>query len=162
MQSPPEIYSLLAEVAIGLAGFTGVASAFAGRERNFRPMERARLQAVLLGSSSALAGCLALYSATSLGLSYATGAAIAGGVGIVLTLPVLAVLVPSGIRHRQDPDSTTEKWVIFSVVGYSLCVLIILGAVVLRSGPPDLLVLGFSLQLLFGLWMFVRLLTRPN
>jgi hypothetical protein len=162
MHGVPDIYSLLAELAIALAGFTGVSSAFAGRERLFRPMERTRLQAVLLGSSSVLAGCLALYSANSLGFADAEAASISAAVGILLTFPVLAFLVPAGFRHMKDPDSTTEVWVLFAVSAYGLVLLALFGTVALQKGDPDLLVVGFSLQLLFGLWMFVRLLTRPN
>jgi hypothetical protein len=162
LQSIPDVYSLLAELAIALAGFSGVSSAFAGRERLFQPLERIRLQAVLLGSSSVLAGCLARYSAASVGLTESHSAAVAAAVGIVLTLPVLALLVPSGFRHRKDPDSTTELWVLYAVSVYSLILLALFGAVVMQLGDPNLLVIAFSLQLLFGLWMFVRLLTRPN
>lgn len=162
MQSVPDIFSLLAELSIALAGFSGVSSAFAGRERLFRPMERTRLQAVLLASSSVLAGCLALYSASSVGLSEAASAAVAAVVSMVLTLPILAFLVPAGRRHMKDPDSTTETWVLYAVSVYSLVLLGLFGFVAARQGGPDLLVLGFSCQLLFGLWMFVRLLTRPN
>ena len=162
MHGVPDIYSLLAELAIALAGFSGVSSAFAGRERLFRPMERTRLQAVLLCSSSVLAGCLALYSATSLGFAVAEAASVSAAVGILLTLPILAFLVPVGFRHMKDPDSTTEVWVLFAVSTYGLILLALFGTIVLQKGDPDLLVVGFSLQLLFGLWMFVRLLTRPN
>jgi hypothetical protein len=62
----------------------------------------------------------------------------------------------------KDPDSTTEVWVLFAVSTYGLSLLVLFGTVALQKGDPDLLVVGFSLQLLFGLWMFVRLLTRPN
>lgn len=162
LQSIPDIYSLLAELAVAIAGFSGVASAFAGRERVFRPMERTRLQAVLLGSSSVLAGCLALYSAAGIGFGEAGAAAIAAVVCILLTLPVPAFLVPAALRHMRDPDSTTEVWVLWVVSIYSFVLLVLFGLVAARFAPPSLLVSGFSLQLLFGVWMFVRLLTRPN
>jgi hypothetical protein len=61
MQSLSEVFSLYAELALALAGFTGVASAFAGRERAFRPTELTRLQGILVNSASVLAGCLAFY-----------------------------------------------------------------------------------------------------
>ncbi|MCH7869374.1 MAG: hypothetical protein IH881_16905 [Myxococcales bacterium] len=162
MESIPDIYSLLAELAIALAGFSGVSSTFAGRERLFRPMERTRLQAVLLSSSSVLAGCLALYSASSVGLDEAESASVSAAVGIVFTVPNLAFLIPTALRHRKDSDSTTEIWVIYTVSLYSLALLALLGIIAAQKGDPNLLVVGFSSQLLFGLWMFVRLLTRPN
>ena len=125
-------------------------------------MERSRLQAVLLGSSSVLAGCLARYSTSSVGLGEADSAAVSAAVSIILTLPVLVFLVPTGLRHLKDSDSTTEVWVLPAVTMYSLALLVLFGIVATQKGDPNLLVVGFSFQLLFGLWMFVRLLTRPN
>ena len=77
-------------------------------------------------------------------------------------LPVLVFLVPSAWRHMNDPESTTEAWVLAVVVGYGLLLVGLFGAIALQMADQGLLVVGFSLQLMFGLWMFVRLLTRPN
>ena len=162
LQNIPDIFSLLAELAIALAGFTGVTSAFAGRERLFSPMERTRLQAILLASSGVLAGCLVLYSASSVGLSEAQSASLAATAGILVTTPVLVFLVPGAWRHMNDPDSTTEAWVLVVVVGYGVTLVGLFGAVAFQMAEQNLLVVGYSLQLMFGLWMFVRLLTRPN
>jgi len=41
-------------------------------------------------------------------------------------------------------------------------ILVSYGGVLLLSGSPPLLIFGFSLQLVFGLWVFARLLMRPN
>jgi hypothetical protein len=162
VQDISDLLSLYAELSIALAGFTGVSSAFAGRERMFRPMERTRLQAVLLSSSGVLAGCLAFYSASSTGWNEAQSAAAAATASILLTIPVLVFLVPAGRRHINDPDSTTEVWVLYAVSLLSILLLALYALVALRQSSPSLLVVGFSFQLLFGLWMFVRLLTRPN
>jgi hypothetical protein len=81
---------------------------------------------------------------------------------MLLTLPVPAVLVPTAWRHIKDPDSTTEVWVLCVVSAYSLALLLLFGTVAAQAVTPDLLVVAFSFQPLFGLWMFVRLLTRPN
>lgn len=61
MLSLPDVLSLYAELALALAGFAGVTSAFAGRDRAFKPTERSRVEAVLMNSAAALAGCLAFY-----------------------------------------------------------------------------------------------------
>jgi branched-subunit amino acid ABC-type transport system permease component len=50
---------LYAELSLALAGFAGVVTAFAGRERAFRPSERMRLVGIVVLSASVLGGCLA-------------------------------------------------------------------------------------------------------
>ncbi len=162
MQSISDLFSLYAELSIAIAGFSGITAAFAGRERMFRPVERTRLLAVLFASSSVLAGCLAYFSASSLGMGESGSTSVGAGVSIILTIPVLVFLVPSGWRHFKDPDSTTEMWVLFLVTLISLILLSLYGVAAAQRGGASLLVTGFSIQLMFGLWMFVRLLTRPN
>lgn len=43
-----EILSLIAELALGLAGFTGVAGAFGGRERVYTPADHARIEGIFM------------------------------------------------------------------------------------------------------------------
>ena len=48
--SSVETFELFAELSIALAGFTGVAAAFGGRDREFSRIDRGRLDAVFLYS----------------------------------------------------------------------------------------------------------------
>ena len=162
MNNLPDILSLYAEISVAIAGFTGVSASFAGRERSFRPTERTRLHAVLLNSSSVLAGCLAYYSAASAGLSGEDSCAMAALTSFLLTVPLMMFVIPTGWRHHKDPDSTTEAWVLYAVTVYGLSLLAIYSIAATQIGGQHLLVIAFSLQMLFALWMFVRLLTRPN
>ncbi|MGH0029313.1 MAG: hypothetical protein ACQGVC_05955 [Myxococcota bacterium] len=52
--SHEEPFALLAELAIALAGFAGVAAAFAGKERAYGPSERLRLFSLFLDSGTIL------------------------------------------------------------------------------------------------------------
>ena len=162
MQSLSDVFSLYAGLALALGGFTGVASAFAGRERKFRPTELTRLQGVLLNSASVLIGCLAYYSATSIDLTEQQSQSIAATASFLATVPLLTVAIPSGWRHHNDPDSTTELWVLFVVTVLAIGLLCVYAFAALSSGGAGRIIIGFSIQLLFALWMFVRLLTRPN
>ena len=60
--TPSDAISLFAELSLGLAGFAGVGAAFAGRNREFLPMERSRLLSIVGLAASVLAGSLAYIS----------------------------------------------------------------------------------------------------
>jgi len=162
MQSLSEAIPLYAELAIALAGFTGVAAAFAGRERAFRPTELTRLQGVLGTSAAVLSGCLAFYSTKGLGLTERASQSVVALVSLFVTIYLLAVVIPFAWRSRGDPDSTAGPGALAMVTT------IMSGAAfayVLAATPwvgPGLILVAFSVQLLLGLWLFVRLLTRPN
>lgn len=160
--SLPDLFALYSELAVAIAGFAGVASAFAGRDRRFRPTELVRLHGVLLNSSTVLAGCLAFYCASAMDLGSDAITRAAGAVSLVFSLPLPLVLVPRGWRYSRDPDSTTEPWVLYVIVVYGATIFGLYAGATLLADAAVLLVIGFSLQLLFGLWMFARLLTRPN
>ena len=162
MQALSDIFALYAELALALAGFTGVASAFSGRERTFRPTELTRLQGILLNAASVLAGCFAFYSASSVELSETEVQTAVATASFLLTVPMLTFVIPAGWRHHNDPDSTSEMWVLISVTLVAIGLLSLYALAAFARIGPGLLVIGFSVQLLFGLWLFVRLLTRPN
>jgi len=50
IEQNPDIFSLLAELALGLGGFTGVAAAFGGPERAYTAAERMRLLSIFLSA----------------------------------------------------------------------------------------------------------------
>jgi len=158
----PDVVGLYAELAIAIAGFSGVASAFAGRDREFRPTERIRLMAVLSNSAGVFAGCLAFYSAAACGLSVDGALRVSGAVSLVFALVIVAILIPGGWRGLNAPGSTTELWVMWVVTAIAaVFVALYAAAAFLQIGPAPL-VIAFSIQMLFALWMFVRLLVRPN
>jgi hypothetical protein len=157
-----EILPLYAEIAIALAGFVGVVSAFAGREREIRPTERVRFVYVVMCAGSVLAGCLAFFTAIGGGLDTFVACQVSGCSSLLVTGLVALQTVPGAWRHANDPDSTTESWSLYVATGAILVELLLFGIAILSGGHPLPLLCGFSLQLLLGLWMFVRLLTRAN
>jgi len=162
MQSLSDAFSLYAELAIALAGFTGVAAAFAGRERAFRPTELTRLHGILGNSAGVLAGCLAFYSTRGLQLSEQASQSAVALASLLVAIVLLAVVIPNAWQHQRDPDSTAETWAL-AMVTTTMAALAV--EYVLAATPwvsAGLIVVAFSVQLLLGLWLFVRLLTRPN
>ncbi len=157
-----DTFSLIAELSIGLAGFTGVAAAFGGRERAYQPIERVRLTAVFLISGGALAGCLAIHATAAAGFSAATQFQTAGTICFVITVCGLAVSGSKAIRETRNPESTASAGAVALNFGLTALCLVLYGMSVLQGGVPGPLVGGLSVQLLAGLWIFTRLLTRPN
>jgi hypothetical protein len=79
-------FDLLAELAIAVAGFAGVASAFGGRERSFGPAELIRLKALFQFSALVLTGCFSLAALASAGI------AARSGLGLVFSILILQSL----------------------------------------------------------------------
>lgn len=162
MLSPEDLFPLYAELSIALAGFVGVVSAFAGRDREFRPTERVRFLAVALASASVLAGCFGFFTALAGGCDLALSYKVAGAVSLVISLAAGVPLFVTSWRRARDADSTSEPWSLYvSLVTFLMLWTLYGGAAVTRGGFV-LLVAGYSARLLHGLWMFVRLLTRAN
>ena len=152
---------LCAEVFVALAGFAGVASAFAGRERAFRPIERMRLVGVVTLSASVLGGCLAYLAASIALLPSGRAEAVAGLVSLVLLSPLFPVIPLLWIRAR-DPDANLDSWSFDLVTPLTISQTLLHASVGLVYGNGCLLPLAFAFQLLQGLWLFFLLLTRQN
>jgi hypothetical protein len=162
MLGPEELFPLYAELSLGLAGFAGVVSAFAGRDRTFRPTERVRFLSVVMASACVLAGCFTLFAALAGGLSLSISYRLCGAVCLIVALVPFFPNFISAWRHAEDPDSTTEYWSLYVSLGSYAAVCSLYGAAALADWGFACLVGGFSIQLLHGLWMFVRVLTRAN
>jgi hypothetical protein len=153
-----ELYS---ELSLALAGFAGVVTAFAGRERAFRPIERMRLIGIVVLSASVLGGCLAYVCASIAGLSGGRAESAAGMVGLLLISPLFRLL-PELWRRSRDADATVDPWSLYLVTGLFTLQVPLLSAAALGFGNGWQLAMSFSLQLLQGLWLFFLLLTRQN
>jgi hypothetical protein len=157
-----EAVELYAELSLALAGFAGVASAFAGRERQFRPVERLRLVGVVALSGSVLGGCLAYVSASIGSLSQGHIEAAAAFVSLVLLTPLSFRVLPELWRRARDADANVDSWSLYLVTGLNVVETLLLGTAVLGFGNGWQIATAFSLQLLQGLWLFFLLLTRKN
>jgi hypothetical protein len=158
--TPDDAISLFAELSLGLAGFAGVGSAFAGRTREFRPLERLRLLSVVWISASVLAGSLAFVSVSFVSESASLRASAA--TSMLAMLVMLRVVVPPLVRAASDSNAQTEKWVPPVSVGLGIVSALLYAFITWSPTSFGLLAATFSLQLLHSLWLFVRLLTRAN
>jgi len=162
MTSPLDTFELFAELSLALAGFTGVAASFGGRDRDFRPMERCRVSGVFMFAAVALTEALLVISLSHSGMQesriYATSSLASG----LLSLGLALALVPPVFRLYRTAEVTTSGRFIFVAIAYfiTLISLFFWAALFERESWP--LVVGISAQLLWGLWLFSRLLLRPN
>lgn len=161
MSGSEELFGLIAELAIALAGFAGVAAAFGGRERTFKPTERIRLLALFLNSGTILSGCGGVFILTLAGAgSDLTFRVVGLAVGFLFGVPGV-VWSLRAYQSSRDPDSTSEPWALHLNSIY-VFVFIAFCAGTALIGSAYLLATAFWIQLVYGLWMFWRLLTRRN
>jgi hypothetical protein len=162
MVSPEDAFVVLAELSLALAGFTGVVAAFGGRERAFNQVEHMRLGMILWSSGGVLAGSLLLFVVSAGGLSATTAYKT---VGISMTL-IRAVtffrLTPGSLSNLRDQNTTVSTRSFAFAHAWSLATLGLYVTAVVLGGEAWPLLAGFSLQLIFGLMVFARLLTSPT
>jgi hypothetical protein len=156
-----ETFSLLAELALGLAGFTGIAGAFGGRDRSYSTAERIRLLSIFLAAGGALAGSLCVLTFASAGGSETSAYIWASLIAATVLLAQLSG-IPASYRLAIDPHASTSMPVLAFALAYLLVCLGLLGAnlVVWREAWP--LAAAFSLQLTFGVFLFARILIQRN
>jgi len=156
-----ELFGLIAELAIALAGFAGVAAAFAGRERTFEPTERIRLLALFLNSGTILSGCGGVFILTLAGASADLTFRVVGlATGFLFGTPGV-VWSARAYQAARDPGSTSETWALHLNSIYVFIVIACCAGTAL-IGSAYLLATAFWIQLVYSLWMFWRLLTRKN
>ena len=154
-----DTFDLLAELAIAVAGFAGVASAFGGRDRAFGPAELVRLTALFQYSTLVLAGCFSLASLASAGVGARTGLALVSFAEGVALLALAAFALPGAFRIAQSEESTIGGWrLAFVVSGYVVAIPLCLANALLMQREWPLIVV-FSILILQSLWFFFRLLT---
>jgi len=162
MISLPEAVELYAEISLALAGFAGIASALAGRERRFRSVEKLRLVGVVSLSAAVLGGSLAYMCGSIAGLSESHSESIAAVVSLFLTAPLTIRIFPELWRRSNDPDVTVDSWSLYLVTGLLVTAILLYAFTALGLGAGWQIALAFSLQLMHGIWLFFLLLTRPN
>jgi hypothetical protein len=155
-------FELLAELGLGLAGFAGVAAAFGGRARAYDKVDLNRLMVLFVCAGSVVAGSLAVITLAALGFERAT---IFLTVSSIIALIVGAAALPlfrTGYRNtRERPDAAPPFALIIAAI-YLVAFESLLVLNVLEGGKGGLLLAAFVLTLIYGLWIFVRLLTRPT
>ena len=147
---------------MALAGFAGVASAFAGRERRFRAVERIRLAGVVSLSASTFGGCLTYVVCSVGGLSERTSSATAAFITLALVAALVLGRLPEFWRRSKDDDAQVDRYSPILVSSFLASDVILLGCTLIGIVGGWALALAFSLLLLHGLWLFFLLLTREN
>lgn len=105
-----------------------------------------------------LAGCGVAHSLLLAGAPTATTFRLASlATATVLTAFALPAVLRV-YRAAQAPDSTVETWAVYLTTGYLLLSMLVLAANV-WMGTAYLLVGTLWILLVYGLWMFSRLLT---
>lgn len=162
MTIPLDTFELFAELSLALAGFSGVAAAFGGRDREFRPIEISRLTAVFLFAGASLVDALLVISLAHAGVpanaTYQVACLVAG----LLLFAVVCRQYPPVLRlYRAGEATTSGRFLVFSTT-FHLTVVVLLAWAGLYERESWPLVVGISAQLMYGLWMFARLLLRAN
>jgi hypothetical protein len=157
-----EIFQLLAEMAIAVAGFAGVATVFGGQDRSFSTAEILRLRALFQFSALIIFCCLGLIAMDASGMSrelsvlYISIAAVLTTIWCALDVPLKAT------KLRGDLDSSITP--LSLLIGFSpsvICVpLLSINALLLRQ--EWLLITVFSYYILLTLWSFYRLLVNRS
>ena len=152
----------MAELGLGLAGFAGVAAAFGGRSRNYGSIDLLRLKVLFFCAGSVVAGCLAILTLISYGVEDATSyfvisaalALISGAIGVPILL--------AAYRTVRDPKIVAPAWVFIVGMTYVIVIEVLYVRNLIEGGESGPLIAGFSLSLVYGFWMFTRLMVRPD
>jgi len=156
-----QTFSLLTELAIALGGFAGVAAAFGGRDRAYSISERIRLMTIFLSAGGALAGSLCVLAFASAGALAGPAFVWASALAAIAQLAHLRI-VPTAYRLAIDPEASTLGSTLALLIAYVAVSLglLLMNAAVWREAWP--LVAAFSVQLVWGLWVFFRILTQRD
>ena len=157
-----DTFYLLAEVAIAVAGFAGVATVFGGREKRFRDAELLRLRGLFQLSALVLAGCFGIASGQAAGLSNEQTMSLVSMILVVAYGLVVMDAPVKAIRLYRKKETTVTLGAL--IAAWSLYVfglpLLTINAFLLRHEWP--LILLFSLSILQSIWSFYRLVTKVN
>ena len=102
-----DTFSLLAELALALAGFTGVAGAFGGRDRSYSSGDLIRIESIFLSAGSVLLGTLCALTLCGAGFSDAAAYEWSSLVAASMLSPFFYRLTPRAIKLARDTAATT-------------------------------------------------------
>jgi hypothetical protein len=158
---PQPTFALIAELALALAGFGGVAAAFGGRDRSYAPVEKDRLRVLFSHAFLALATSL-----FAIGLLFETtietACLWASVVGVLTQTPTSAYFLRLIYKHTANQETTPGWRGFFFSLAAMVAIPLLFGASVATGGRSTPLVFALSTQVLYGLWIFMRLLIHRN
>lgn len=157
-----DTFSLLAEVAIAVAGFAGVATVFGGREKRFRDAELLRLRGLFQLSALVLSGCFGIATCQAAGLSNELAMILVSMI-LIVAYGLVAMDTPvKATRLYRKKETTISLGALagaWSIYVFGLPLLTINTFFLQQEWP---LILLFSLSILQSIWTFYRLVTRVN
>ena len=152
----------MAELGLGLAGFAGVAAAFGGRSREYGTTDLVRLKVLFFSAGSTVAGCLTVFTFASYGLDEANSYLIISAVLALVSGAAGVPLLRAAYGIVRDSKAGAPAWVFLTGMTYFVIVETLYVSNLFKGGEPGALIAAFSLSLVYGLWMFTRLMVRPN
>ena len=155
-------FELLAELGLGLAGFGGVAAAFGGRSKDYGSTDLVRIRALFFLAGSVVAGSLAILTLASYGLDDATSFLVTSAALALISGAAAVPLCLASYRIVRDAKSGAPAWLYFPGPIYFVVVETFYVLNVFKGGGSSPLIGAFSVSLIYGLWMFSRLVVRPN
>ena len=153
---------MIAELALALAGFGGVAAAFGGSNRSYAPAEITRLQSLFSHAFVALLISSLAITLPSFGLESESAYLWSSRVGALIQIPLSGNFVIRAYRLAADPTASTS-WSVFGlIVGFLVAIPLLFCASLVLGSSLGFLLAALFVQILFGLWAFTRVLTRRN
>ena len=143
---------------MAVVGFAGVAAAFGGRERAYLPIEKDRLRGLFAFSFTALATSLLAISLPSFAVAAESAPFWSSVVGAALWIPTAGYFVHVAARNLSDPESSTDSGAFFIVVIGGAVPAVLHSVSIGSGGHSGLLALALSAQVLFAVWVFMRVL----
>jgi len=117
---------------------------------------------LFLCAGSVVAGSLGIFTLSSYGLDEASNYSIVSA-ALALIMGFAGVpLLFAAYRTVKDPNIAAPIWVFVVGVSYLVTVEALYLQNIFKGGDSSPLIAGFSLSLVYGLWMFTRLMTRHS
>ena len=147
---------------MGLAGFAGVAAAFGGRDRAYAPVELTRMRALFAHAALALAVSLLHTALLWFGSTLGSACFWASALGLAGEAVAGAYFSRRAYQYFVDPTTTTGALAFLLTAVPVSTAAALFATSLLVGGSMGFLVSALSVQLLFGLWLFTRILTQRN
>ena len=121
-----------------------------------------RLMTLFVCAGFVVVACLAVIILAAMGFEPSTIFVAVSAVSAVTTIAIVLPLIRAYIRsYSAEPDiAPLYVLVIGMLVLLSFEAVLVLN--IIRGGKSGLLLVAFSLPLVYGLWIFTRLMTRPG
>ena len=109
-----------------------------------------------------VAGALAIFTLASHGLEDATTFFVISAALAVISAAGGAPILLGAYRTVRNPEIVAPAWVLIVGASYLIIVEVLYVLNLFKGGEAGPLTAGFSLSLVYGLWMFKRLMVRPD